>query len=120
MSDDNTRESNNSPLDQGRAGWDQVSKQDELHWSDQRPSEDQHPSVPDNEDHGRNENLNQAPRDDDGFADYQARKDDNTPDTNWDQDDYRRTEFAGSLDGTSHPSTPPDVNGEPPHLLRPD
>jgi hypothetical protein len=63
---------------------------------------------------------NQAPRDDDGFADYQARKDDNTPDTNWDQDDYRRTEFAGSRDGTNHPQNPPDIDGQPPLTLSPE
>ena len=120
MPNDNGQSSKRSPPDQGRAGWEQVSKQDDLHWSDQRPSEAKGASVPNDKDHGRNETLDPAPREDDGFADYQARKDDDKPDTNWDQDDYRRTEFAGSLDGTSHPSTPPDVDGQPPHLLRPD
>ena len=120
MSDANTGENKNSPPDQGRAGWDQVSKQDELHWSDQRPSKEERAARSDDEDHGRIEKLDPAPGDDDGFADYQVRKDDDTPDTNWDQDDYRRTEFAGSRDGTNHPHNPPDVNGQPPLTLRPD
>jgi hypothetical protein len=110
----------NSPPDQGRAGWDQVSSQDELHWSDQQPEEGKEDTVPDDEDHGRNENLDHHPRDDDGFAEYQARKDDDKPDSNWELDDTRRTEFAGSRDGTNHPQNPPDIDGQPPLTLRPE
>jgi hypothetical protein len=109
----------NPPPDQGRSGWDQVARQDQLHWTEGNTDQNATPAPPPGEDHDRNANL-APPGDDDGFAEYQAAKDDSTPDSNWDQDDYRRTEFAGSLDGTNHPTHPPDVEGQPPLTLRPD
>lgn len=109
-----------SPPDQGRAGWDQVRGQDQLHWTEGNTDENKSAPPPPGEDHDSNANLNHGQRDDDGFADFQAHKDDDTPDSDWDLDDFRRTEFAGSLDGTSHPQTPPDTDGQPPHRLRSD
>jgi hypothetical protein len=117
-SDDKT--GGTAPPDQGRAGWEQVGAQDQLHWTEGNTGKDESISTSDAEDHGRNANLDHGPRDDDGFSEYQARKDDSTPDSNWDLDDYRRTEFAGSRDGTNHPTHPPDNEGQPPLTLRPD
>jgi hypothetical protein len=116
-----TSNSGDAPPDQGRAGGEQVGRQDQLHRSNQSRGKEERASSPDAEDHGRNANLDHGPPDDDGFADYQARKkDDDTPDTNWDMDDYRRTDFAGSRDGTNHPNNPPGIDGEPPLTPRPD
>lgn len=112
--------SGTSPPDQGRAGWEQVGRQDQLHWTEGNTDENEGGSTPVAEDHGRNANLDPGPRDDDGFAGYQAGKDDDRPDSNWDLDDYRRTEFAGSRDGTSHPDHPPGIDGQPPVGLDPD
>ena len=120
MPDDRADKDETSSPDQGRAGWEQVGRQDQLHWSDQRPRNDETVSAPPEQDPDRNANLDLSPRDDDGFAEYQAHKDDDRPKTPWDQDDFRRTDFAGSLDGTSHTKTQPNTNGQPPHLLRPD
>lgn len=106
--------------DQGRSGWAQVVRQDKLSWTvEDDDSRDEPASPPVLDEHGRNANL-APPRDDDGFSEYLIDKQDDTPDTNWELDDYRRTEFAGSRDGTNHPDHPPGIDGQPPIALDPD
>jgi hypothetical protein len=81
------------PEEKDGVGWDQVTRQDEVHWpAGSKPErkegiskaafQDRHVSYGGPRPSGSR--LHDAPDESEG------------PDSNWDLDDYRRTEFAGS------------------------